>query len=159
MNINQSNPIIVRVKPVEGETPLIEYPPLPTYATDGSAAFDIHANDDYVLNYGSPVIINTGFIFEIPPGYGMFIYSRSGHGFKDNIRLSNCVGIIDSDYRGELKIKLTMDFPSWQTTYNISKGDRIAQGIVIPTSRVSFILTDSLTETGRGQGGFGSTGK
>lgn len=90
----------------------------------------------------------------------MMVYSRSGHGFKHNTRLSNCVGVIDSDYRGELLVKLTMDDECLNTDVELEviPGDRIAQAMLIPIERVSFELVDELSETKR-TGGFGSTGK
>lgn len=128
---------------------------LPTYATDGSACFDIYASSEGEV-YDSHTF-DTGLSFEVPEGYVMLVFSRSGHGFNNDIRLANCVGVIDSDYRGELKVKLTndKDINAW---YGFAKGDRIAQAMLIPYPKVSFIEVESLTETERGQGGFGSSG-
>ena len=83
----------------------------PTYATDGSGCFDLYAINTLatLVHEGYPVTFDTGLAFEIPQGYGMFILSRSGHGFNFDTRLANCVGFIDSDYRGEVKVKLTCD--------------------------------------------------
>lgn len=131
---------------------------LPTYATAGSAGFDFYSDSIGQVTYGSPVIFNTGLKMEIPETHALLIFSRSGHGFKENVRLSNSVGVIDSDYRGEIKVKLAMDFPSWQNSLTVNIGDRIAQGIVIPIERVTFLDVDNLTETLRGSGGLGSTG-
>lgn len=130
----------------------------PTYATDGSACFDLYAIDDgYVDDISHPMdILGTGLSFEIPEGYQMLIFSRSGHGFNHEVRLANCVGVIDSDYRGQVKVKLTADSEGMLA---IKKGDRIAQAQIIPVHRVTFIETGDLTETERGTGGFGSTGK
>jgi len=130
----------------------------PKYATDGSGAFDISASEDAVLTYGSPAVIKTNLKFEIPSGHAMFIYSRSGHGFNKDTRLANCVGVIDSDYRGELMIKLSMDVGSWQQSMEIKKGDRIAQGVIIPVPKVVFVKSETLSSTKRGENGFGSTG-
>lgn len=126
---------------------------IPTYATDGSGAFDI-----YATNYSSvmPVgFFQTGLSFEIPEGYAMLLFSRSGHGFSKDVRLANCVGVIDSDYRGELKIKLTNDGVHLQ---GFKEGERIAQAIIIPVPKVSFNVVEELSSTKRGDGGFGSTG-
>lgn len=82
---------------------------LPRYATDGAACFDIFPLRHQSTEGESTLIIDTGLAFEVPPGKVMLVFSRSGHGFKHNIRLANCVGVIDSDYRGELKVKLTAD--------------------------------------------------
>lgn len=128
---------------------------IPTYATDGSGCFDIYSrNNGGVYN---SLVCSTGLSFEIPEGFVMLVFSRSGHGFKNDVRLSNCVGVIDSDYRGELKVKLSNDSKDFSVFY-VNKGDRIAQGIVIPYPRVKFVEVDELTSTERGVGGFGSTG-
>lgn len=141
---------------------------VPTYATDGSACFDLYAatvgNASYVgqlLSHGSPVTCGTGLAFEVPEGWAMMVYSRSGHGFKNNTRLSNCVGVIDSDYRGELLVKLTMDdeYLDPEIELEVKQGDRIAQAMLIPIEQVSFEIVDELSETKRGTGGLGSTGK
>ena len=85
----------------------------------------------------------------------MLLFSRSGHGFSSGVRLANCVGVIDSDYRGEIKIKLQKD--TEYSYFAINPGDRIAQGLIIPYPRVEFVEGE-LTGTERGAGGFGSTG-
>lgn len=134
---------------------------IPTYATDGSGAFDLYAVglpstgitlDNFIHG---PAIIDTGIAFEVPPGYGMFILSRSGMGFKNDIRLANCVGLIDSDYRDTVKVKLTSDS---EFEYGVHNGDRIAQAVILPLPQVRFIEVDELSTTERGTGGFGSTG-
>ena len=84
----------------------------------------------------------------------MMIYSRSGHGFNWGVRLANCVGVIDSDYRGEVKVKLQAD----GCAMTVSKHDRIAQAMIIPVPKVQFTEVEALSETVRGAGGFGSTG-
>lgn len=137
---------------------LTENAKLPTYATPMSAGFDFYAINSVQLCYGSPVVIRTGLSVEVPENYGLFIFSRSGHGFNENVRLANCVGVIDSDYRGEVLIKLTMDFPSWQITKVISEGDRVAQGVILPCPKIQFVEADSLSVTQRGKNGLGSTG-
>lgn len=143
---------------------------MPVYATDGSACFDlVAATVDGFHHIGkhvevpSPVICGTGLAFEIPQGHVMLIFSRSGHGFKNDVRLANCVGVIDSDFRGEVKVKLTSDkFGCGDDTalpLHVQPGDRIAQAMVIPVQKVSFIEAEELGSTDRGEGGFGSTGK
>lgn len=135
---------------------------IPTYATDGSACFDLYATetkgsiDSSVGKFYPSVVVNTGLSFEIPAGYQMLVFSRSGHGFNCNVRLANCVGVVDSDYRGEVKVKLTADEDGY---LQIKKGDRIAQAQLMPVHRVTFQEVSELTETERGAGGFGSTGK
>ena len=141
---------------------------LPKFATDGAACFDLVAltvNDAHHLganvDHLYPVECGTGLAFEVPAGHVMLIFSRSGHGFKQDMRLANCVGVIDSDYRGEVRVKLTKD-PHWDDERRLSPfikpGDRIAQAMILPVPVVELELADSLTETQRGTGGFGSTG-
>lgn len=134
---------------------------MPTYATDGSGCFDLYSINTLVLlvHEGWPVVFDTGLEFEIPPGYGMFILSRSGHGFNFDTRLANCVGFIDSDYRGEVKVKLTADQDHEEAMpLSVMPGDRIAQACILPIPKIEFILAEELSETQRGHGGFGSTG-
>lgn len=130
---------------------------MPTYATDGSACFDLYSIEDAYIDDISHVneVVPTGLAFEIPVGHVMLIFSRSGHAFKNNVRLANCVGVIDQDYRGEVKVKLSADF---EGMLGIKKGDRIAQAMVIPCPKVELVEVDELTPTERGAGGFGSTG-
>jgi dUTP pyrophosphatase len=129
---------------------------MPVYATAGSACFDIATVDDNVdIRPGSWAVLGTDLAFEIPPGHVMMVYSRSGHGFKNGIRLANSVGVIDSDYRGELKIKLHNDS---SRVFSVNCGDRIAQAMIVPVSQVQFNAVDNLGTTERGAGGFGSTG-
>lgn len=132
---------------------------LPTYATDGSGCFDIYSDDWCDLSCTRSQVIETGLAFEIPEGYVMLVFSRSGHAFKNDVRLANCVGVIDSDYRGELKIKLTRDsaFDIWNE-FAVARGDRIAQALIVPIPKVSFEEVDELSNTARGTGGLGSTG-
>lgn len=136
---------------------------IPTYGTAGAACFDIYALDvngyehlgRHVDEY-EPVLCRTGLAFEVPAGHVLKVYSRSGHGFKSDTRLANCVGVIDSDYRGELMVKLTYD--GAEDGPFIKPGDRIAQAMIIPVEQVQFELADELSDTDRGTGGFGSTG-
>lgn len=127
---------------------------LPEYATDGSGCFDLFALNGSEL-YGGSGVIDTGLAMEIPEGWVMQIFSRSGHGFKNDVRLANCVGIIDADYRGPVKVKLRSDGPSF---FRVEAGDRVAQGMLVEVERVSFNEVSELSETKRGAGGFGSTG-
>ena len=127
----------------------------PTYATDGSACFDLTAiSREKSFN---TCLYQTGLAFEIPKGYVMLVYSRSGHGFNKDIRLSNCVGVVDSDYTGEVMVKLTFD-EAGRPDFPLV-GDRIAQAMLIPIQRLGLIETDTLNETERGANGFGSTGR
>lgn len=128
---------------------------MPVYATEGAAAFDFFAAETGTVHSGNPLIINTGIRIEIPKGYCLKIYSRSGHGFNKDIRLANCVGIIDSDYRGDIKVKLTPDSP--KAHLSVMAGDRIAQGVIERCELWEFEEVLQLSETERGAGGFGST--
>lgn len=134
---------------------------LPQYATPGSACFDLHAclpdNDAAISTGPNPsVIVPTGLAFAIPDGHVMLVFSRSGHAFKQDTRLANCVGVIDSDYRGELMVKLTKDEPG---SLFFTHGERVAQAMVVPLPRVDLVEVDELDDTERGTGGFGSTGQ
>lgn len=129
----------------------------PRYGSDGAAAFDLFTYEDFELHYANPVVVSTGIAMEIPEGYGLFIFSRSSQGFKADTRLANCVGVIDSDYRGEIKVKLTKDVASWAMPSTVKAGVAIAQGVVMPYQKVTLIESDSLSKTSRGSNGFGST--
>src|SRR5574343_942818 len=139
---------------------------LPYYSTPGAACFDLFAltvNGAFTigsnLHEGYPVTCGTGLAFEIPAGHVMLIFSRSGHGFNFDTRLANCVGVIDSDYRGEVKVKLTCDSdqPDDKPPFFVKPGDKVAQAMIVPVPSVAFELVDELTSTERGTGGFGST--
>jgi dUTP pyrophosphatase len=126
---------------------------LPTYGTDGAACFDVSTitgGDIYQAE-----TFGTGLAFEVPEDHVMLVFSRSGHGFSRGIRLANCVGVIDSDYRGELKVRLTAD----AGPVSIEAGERIAQAMILPVRQVAFEEVAELSETARGAGGFGSTGR
>lgn len=127
----------------------------PTYATDGSGCFDLQSASSNTILYDSATF-NTGLAFGIPENHVMLVFSRSGMGFKQDTRLANCVGVIDSDYVGEVKVKLTND--SLDLPVKIEKGDRIAQALIIPYEKVDFIKVEELQSTSRGEKGFGSTG-
>lgn len=135
---------------------------IPKYATPGAACFDLHAigGGQEHNNVRGARVFDTGLSFEIPEGHVMLVFSRSGHGFNYGVRLSNCVGVIDSDYRGEVKVSLRADAPLLRDAGNGigGHGSRIAQALVIPIQQVSFIEADELSATERGQAGFGSTG-
>lgn len=144
---------------------------LPRYATDGAACFDLHVigtPDRYLveaLEPGEATSFRTGLAFEVPAGHVMLIFSRSGHGFNNDVRLSNCVGVIDSDYRGEVRVKLRNDQqshlganPENLTILTVKPGDRIAQALVLPIPSVELVEIGELSTTARGDGGFGSTG-
>lgn len=139
---------------------------LPTYGSKGAACFDLYADSIKEETWG--ILVGTGLCFEIPEGHVMKVYSRSGHGIKNGMVLRNGTGIIDSDYRGEVKIALTLHpdelisgvtLKQFVTIDEIKRGDRIAQAMIVPVEQSTFIEVGELSETGRGNGGFGSTGK
>ena len=131
----------------------------PTYASEGSAGLDLRAciNDSVVINPGKTELIPTGIsIFIKDPGYAGLILPRSGLGHKHGIVLGNLVGLIDSDYQGELFIS------TWNrgtSSFTINSLDRIAQLVIVPVSQASFNLVSDYAKSDRGDGGFGSTGK
>ena len=133
---------------------------IPKYQTSGSIAFDLHTLKDVKWKFVEPnlyeAIIDTGLAFEVPDGYGMFIFPRSGTGFKYNVHLANGTGLIDSDYRGEIKIKLISIHDTMPPEF--SANDRVAQASIIPIIQASFREVDELSRSDRGEGGFGSTG-
>lgn len=131
---------------------------LPQYATDGSACFDLCSIEHGELSdEHTKEVFRTGLKFEVPSGFVMLIYSRSGHGFKNNVRLANCVGVIDSDYRGEVMVKLTKD--PGDADFAVMPGDRIAQAMLVQVPTVKLQMVKQLSDTVRGEGGFGSTGR
>lgn len=132
---------------------------LPQYATPGSAAMDLTACIDEPATIGPRqlVTIPTGIAIALPSAdYVALIFARSGLGVKHGISLSNGVGVIDSDYRGELKVGL---INLSDTAYTIHPGDRVAQLAILPVTQPTVVQAAVLDETGRGAGGFGSTGK
>lgn len=129
---------------------------LPTYGTEGAACFDLQTIDEAVIRPSTMGIFRTGLAAAVPDGWVLLIYSRSGHGFKHGVRLSNAVGVIDSDYRGEIMVALHND---GATSCRIETGDRVAQAMLMPALRCTFHEVDDLDATERGTGGFGSTGR
>lgn len=130
---------------------------IPTYATAGSAGADLCAclEEPITLQPGERRLIPTGMFVEIPQGVEAQIRARSGLAIKHGIGLVNGVGTVDSDYRGEWNIPLI----NWgQEAYTIHDGDRIAQAVFSRWDRAEFCLTDAISETERGAGGFGHTG-
>lgn len=133
--------------------------PAPFYATAGSAAMDLCACVDAPVEVAPRALVSipTGIAIALPsPEYVALVFARSGLGIKHGVTLSNGVGVIDSDYRGEIRVGLTnlSDAP-----YTVMPGDRIAQLAVVPVARAVLERVEELDETGRGQGGFGSTGR
>ena len=133
--------------------------PYPYYASDGAAAMDLHAclDEPVTIAPGELVSLPTGIAIALPSaGYAALVFARSGLGVKHGIALSNGVGVIDSDYRGEIQVGLTN---LSRVPYTISPGDRIAQLAVVPVVQARLTVCEELPESGRGAGGFGSTGR
>ena len=130
--------------------------PLPAYATEGAAGMDVVAAEDLDLAPGARHAVATGFAMAIPENYEVQVRPRSGLALKHGITCLNTPGTIDSDYRGEVNVILANlgDAP-----FPIRRGDRIAQLVPAPVQRARFNLVDSLDDTARGVGGFGSTGQ
>lgn len=132
--------------------------PLPSYATPGSAGLDLRAmlQEDLVLEPGQTALIPTGLAIHVAdPSLAALILPRSGLGHKHGIVLGNLVGLIDSDYQGELMVSC---WNRGQTTFTVSIGERIAQLMLVPVVQAHFYIVDSFTETERGAGGFGHSG-
>ncbi|MDR2532411.1 MAG: dUTP diphosphatase [Oscillospiraceae bacterium] len=129
----------------------------PFRATSGSAGADLCAclEADIIIEHGERRLIPTGIAAEIPAGYGGFMFARSSLG-KRGVSLANGVGVIDSDYRGEMQMLLINHSGE---PYIVKNGDRIAQLVIMPVCNAEFITDGELSQTERGEGGFGSTGK
>jgi dUTP pyrophosphatase len=131
--------------------------PLPAYATAGSAGLDICADvaEPLVLEPGARVAVPTGLALEIPAGFEGQVRPRSGLAIKHGVTVANAPGTIDSDYRGELKVLLVN---LGREPFRIERGARIAQLVIARVSRAGIQLVETLEDTARGSGGFGSTG-
>lgn len=146
--------LIKRIENGEGTKPA-----MPFYATAGSAGMDLSAN------ITKPLLLKKGEMAKVPTGIAVclpsaetvaYIYARSGLGIKHGICLSNGVGVVDSDYRGEICVGLINLGPA---DYTIAPGERIAQMVIAPVIRARLTEVEALPESARGEGGFGSTGK
>ena len=134
---------------------------IPTYGSSGASGFDLYALTDVTLYPSTVGLVSTGLSFEIPEGYEMQIRPRSGLSFKTKLRIANSPGTIDSDYRGHVQIIAENISHNATEAIHIKAGDRIAQGVLNKVERVNFREIsdeDELSNTERGQGGFGSTG-
>ena len=131
---------------------------IPTRGSKYAAGYDLYACIDEPINIvaHSTVKVNTGLSMELPDGYFGAIFPRSGIATKQNIRMANCVAVIDQDYRGEWILPLHNDSDFLRT---INPGDRVAQLVLLPYQNINFYEVDELTDSKRGSGGFGSTGK
>ena len=130
--------------------------PLPRYAHTGDAGLDLYAASDITLEPHRRALIPTGIAVAIPEGYAGFVQPRSGLAIRQGFSLVNTPGLIDSHYRGEIKIIAINLDP--ETPIAISRGDKIAQLVIQPVVTADLLEVDSLDQTQRGEGGFGSTG-
>lgn len=128
---------------------------IPTKGSDAAAGVDLYAPRALVIHPGSNGVINTGLAIEIPDGYFGAIFARSGMATRKGLRPANCVGVIDSDYRGEIIVVLHNDTDIIRP---VQEGDRIAQLVILPYEKIEFSEVEELTNTKRADGGFGSTG-
>jgi dUTP pyrophosphatase len=129
---------------------------MPTKAHDGDACYDIRSSQHGVISPGGRVLFLTGIAMEIPDGYCVMIYSRSGMGAKRGIRLANSIGVIDAGYKNEIMVCLTNDSPE---PYTVLVGDKIAQFKVEKLEPIELVQVQELSDSDRGTGGFGSSGK
>lgn len=142
---------VKEVKVLEGKFAM-----LPSFATEGAAGADLRFNERMVqISAGETYMCGTGVHAEIPEGHVMLVFSRSGLACKQGLMLINGVGVIDSDYRGEIKVPLInmSNEPRFLNT-----GDRIAQAVILEVPKVKYAFAAALSDTERGEGGFGSTG-
>ncbi len=128
---------------------------LPKYQTEHSAGCDIHAIETVTIEAGETKLIKTGFAIEIPLGFAGFVFARSGMALKRGLAPANKVGVIDSDYRGEVMVAI---YNQSSTAQVIEAGERIAQLVFLPVYQMDFQVIDEISDTDRGAGGFGSTG-
>ncbi len=130
---------------------------VPTYGTEFAAGADLYAlpQEDIVIKSGETVLVHTGIAMQIPNGYAGFIFARSGIATKRGLAPANKVGVIDSDYRGEIMVALHNHSGVEQ---KIAGGERIAQMVIMPYLKADFCESENLDETERANGGFGSTG-
>lgn len=148
-------------RPESGAPPLVLFDilnpraELPRFATEGSAGLDLKCLDGFTLNGGCRELVGTGLAVAIPPGHVGLVCPRSGLALNHGITVLNAPGVIDSDYRGELKVIVHNTSP---IPVRFDGGDRIAQLVIVPVVASAMIGKASLTQTARGAGGFGSTG-
>lgn len=132
---------------------------LPTKATAGSSGWDVYATEDLVLSAGQSGVMPLGIAVEVPIGYEIQVRSRSGLASKQGIFVINSPGTVDSDYRGEVKVLLArLANAARSDSYEIKKGDRIAQLVLVPVPECQVLEVEELSPTDRDDGGFGSSG-
>jgi dUTP pyrophosphatase len=129
---------------------------LPAYQSEGAAGLDLRADEACALLPGERRLVPTGIAVEIPPGHEGQVRPRSGLALRHGIAIVNAPGTIDADYRGEVGVILVN---LGQEPFSVARGDRIAQLVIAPVVRVEVREADALADSGRGAGGFGSTGK
>lgn len=131
----------------------------PRRSTGEAACYDFYATSYEEIQPGQQAKVSTGVKVDMPPGLCLLMFSRSGHGFNFGVRLSNCVGVIDSDYTGEIGASIRND---GDAPFVVNVGDRIAQGLFVPVLEFNSVrvTTEEMNKkTERGEGGFGSTGR
>ena len=141
--------------------PLVKEFIKPEYKTEYSAGMDIYLQEDVTLVIGADNVIHLGFAAEVPEGYAAILLPRSSVGMK-GISLRNTAGVIDSDYRGEWIAHIVIDQNQDNALldeWHYKRGDRLIQCLIVPVKKVDIELTESISVTARGNGGFGSTGK
>lgn len=131
--------------------------PLPRYASPGDAGLDLVAAEDVSLQPGQRYAVPTGIAVAIPDGYAGFVHARSGRSLKEGLALANAPGLIDSGYRGEIKVIVVNLDPS--SPVDIKRGDKVAQLVVQRVETVELVAVEELPGSERGAGGFGSTGR
>ncbi|ABS25355.1 dUTP diphosphatase [Anaeromyxobacter sp. Fw109-5] len=146
-------PVTVKVRRVGQRGPPLE---LPRYETDGAAGLDLRADEPVTLAPGERRLVPTGLALEIPPGHEGQVRPRSGLAVRHGVGMVNAPGTIDSDYRGEVGVVLVNH---GQEPVTFARGDRIAQLVIGPVVRAELALVEDLASSGRGGGGFGSTGR
>jgi dUTP pyrophosphatase len=129
--------------------------PLPAYAHTGDAGCDLYSRDEIILKPGERTLIGTGIAIALPIGHAAFIQPRSGLAAKYGITIVNTPGLIDCQYRGEIKVIL---LNTDKESFTVKRGDKIAQMVIQKVEEATFIEAEELEETERGDGGFGSTG-
>ncbi|HTN51019.1 MAG TPA: dUTP diphosphatase [Anaeromyxobacter sp.] len=145
--------LTVRLRRVGNRGPPLD---LPRYETPGAAALDLRADEAVALAPGERRLVPTGLAVEIPPGHEGQVRPRSGLALRHGVGMVNAPGTIDSDYRGEVGVLLVNH---GQAPVAFARGDRIAQLVIAPVTRVDLELAETLSESDRGGGGFGSTGR
>jgi dUTP pyrophosphatase len=131
--------------------------PLPTYAREGDAGLDLLAAEDVTLGPGERHAVRTGIAVAIPDGYAGFVHARSGRALREGLALANAPGLIDSGYRGEVKVIVVNLDPTEKIA--IKREEKIAQLVIQAVARADVEVVDGLSDSERGEGGFGSTGR